>query len=201
MSAGELIPTDGLEAMDMVPLPQKTSRMGASGNSVQGFLGPTRWKLYVRTAPMLTLLEARVWDPWIWNRVHLGETFTAWRLNRINPLGAIGTPDGSIGITVDAANHQVSLTGCGAYVASKGDMISYRTDVNGYYLGMVMADATAVAGAVTLTLSPRPMAKHATTPAVRRVQALGEFELSTVLDPFDDYTNRQIQFEAIQVLR
>lgn len=201
MSAGELIPTDGLETMDMVPLPTQTGRMGASGNSVRGFLGPTRWRLIVRTAPMLSQEEARVWDPWIWNRIEFGETFTAWRLNRINPAGALGTPDGSIGLSVNKAASQITLTGTGAYVAKKGDMISYRTDKNGYYLGQVQADASAVSGTVTLTMAPRPLDKHATTPAVRRVQALGEFELSTPLEPFDDYTGRQIQFEAVQVLR
>lgn len=201
MSAGELIPTTALESMDMVLAPQKTQRMGASGNSIQGFLGPTRWRLMVRTAADLSLAEARIWDAWLSNRIHLGETFTAWRLNRIYPLGALGTADGSITLSVNKAASQITLGGCGAYVASKGDMISYRTDVNGYYLGMVMADAAAVSGSVTLTMSPTPLDKHATTPAVRRVQALGEFELSTPVDPFDAYNGRQIAFEALQVLR
>lgn len=201
MTAGALIPTAGLETMDMVPLPKKTQRMGASGNSVQGFFGPTRWKLIVRTTSMLTKLEAREWDAWLSDRIHLGETFTAWRLMRYKPAGALGNPDGAITLSVNKPASQITLGGCGAYVATKGDMISYRTDTNGYYLGMVMADAAAVAGSVTLTMSPRPLDKHATTPAVRRVQALGEFELSTVLEPFDDYTSRQISFEAVQVLR
>lgn len=200
MSAGELIPTDGLVDMDMSLLPMGSSRMGASGESIVGRTGPTRWRLKV-LATLSTLDEARTWDAWLANRIHHGFTFTAWRLLRLTTSGAIGTPDGSIGLTVNAAANQVSLTGTGAYIAKKGDMISYRTLANGYYLGMVMADATAVAGAVTLTLSPKPMAKHATTPAVRRVQALGEFEISTPLDPFDDYSTRQIAFEAIQIVR
>lgn len=200
MSAGELIPTDGLVDMDMSLLPMGSSRMGASGESIVGRTGPTRWRLKV-LATLSTLDEARTWDAWLANRIHHGFTFTAWRLLRLTTAGAIGTPDGSIGLTVNAAANQVSLTGTGAYIAKKGDMISYRTLANGYYLGMVMADATAVAGAVTLTLSPKPMAKHATTPAVRRVQALGEFEISTPLDPFDDYSTRQIAFEAIQIVR
>lgn len=200
MSAGELIPTEGLVDMDMVQVPMGSSRMGASGQSIVGRTGPTRWRLRV-LAVIDSLAEARIWDPWIANRVHHGFTFTAWRLLRLTTAGAIGTPDGSIGITVNAAADQVTLTGTGAYVAKKGDMISYRTLADGYYLGMVMADATAVAGSVTLTLSPKPMAKHASAPAVRRVQALGEFELSTPLEPFDDYSTRQIAFEAIQVVR
>lgn len=202
MSAGDLIPTDELLDMDMSLVPLQSYRMGASGNSVRGVFGPTRWKLRVTTAPFLSQAAARIWDAFIADRIHNGNTFTAWRLHRINPgSGFLGNPDGSIGITVDAPNSQVSLSGVGVYVAAKGDMISYRTDVNGYYLGMVMADAVAVSSNVTLTLSPRPLAAHASTPAVRRVQALGEFDLSTPLDPFEDYTNRQLSFEALQVLR
>ena len=67
---------------------------------------------------------------------------------------------------------------------------------------MVQASVAAISGtASNIPMIPRPLAKHATTPAVRRVQALGEFELATPLEPFEDYTNRQLSFEATQVLR
>lgn len=200
MSAGELILTDGILSIDMSLAPMQTSRMGSSGNSIKGVTGPTRWRLVAETV-FLTMAEARLWDAWLANRIHHGETFTAWRWARLNPQGALGTADGSIGLTVDAANNELDLTGCGAYVASKGDMISYRTDVNGYYLGMIQAPATAVSGNVTVSVIPKPLAKHASAPAVRRTQALGEFELTTIVDPFDDYTNRSLRFEAMQVLR
>lgn len=200
MSAGELIPTDGLLDMDMSLVPTGASRMGAAGASIVSRSGPTRWKLRVN-AMIATLAEARIWDPWIANRVHHGYTFTAWRLLRLNPAAGAATPDGSLTLTVNAAANQITIGGVGSDAASKGDMISYRTADNGYYLGMVMAAASPSAGSITVTLSPKPMAKHATTPAVRRIQALGEFELSTPLDPYDDYTGRSIAFEAMQVIR
>jgi hypothetical protein len=201
MSAGEIIPTDALLNMTVGPIiPMQTTRMGSSGNSIKGVTGPSRWPLRVETA-FLTEAEARVWGPWLDRRIHHGYTFTAWNLMTINPAGALGTPDGSIGLTVDAANNELDLTGCGAYVASVGDFISYRTDVNGYFLGRIQAAATAVAGAVTVQVVPKPLAKHASTPAVRRVQALGEFELVNQPERFDDYTNRRVIFEALQVLR
>jgi hypothetical protein len=200
MSAGEIIPIHGLVKMAVALVPMQTTRMGSSGNSIKGVTGPTRWKLSVETV-RLSLAHARIWNPWLDRRIHHGYTFTAWDLLTINPAGAIGTPDGSIGLTVDAANNELDLTGTGAYVASPGDMISYRTDVSGYYLGRIQAAATAVAGAVTVAVVPKPLAKHATTPAVRRVQALGEFELTTVLEPWEDYTDRRLMFEAMQVLR
>lgn len=201
MSAGELIPTAGLIKMDMSLIPMGSGRMGANGNSIIGRVGPTRWRLQVVT-DYLDMDEARIWDAWLANRIHLGESFTAWRLFRLNPQGALGTADGAVTLTVDAANSQVSLGGVGPYVAMPGDMISYRTDINGYYLGMVQASVAAISGtASNIPMIPRPLAKHATTPAVRRVQALGEFELATPLEPFEDYTNRQLSFEATQVLR
>lgn len=201
MSAGELIPTAGLIKMDMSLAPMGSGRMGASGNSIIGRVGPTRWRLQVQT-DFLDMDEARIWDAWLANRIHLGETFTAWRLFRLNPQVALGTPDGSVTLTVDAPNSRISLGGVTGYVASPGDMISYRTDTNGYYLGMVQGSVSAVGStASNIPMIPRPLPKHATTPAVRRVQALGEFELSTPLDPFEDYTSRQLGFEAIQVLR
>lgn len=204
MSAGELILSHGVLKMDMALVPMQTMRMGASGNSIRGVLGPSRWRLDVETT-YLSKPNARLWDAWLANRVHLGETFTAWRPLRLAPAGALGTADGSIGLTVDAPNSELDLTGVGAYVASKGDMISYRTDVDGYYLGMITADVSAAAGAITVPVIPRPLAKHASTPAVRRVQALGEFELTSTIDPFDDYTlnagGRRLRFQAMQVLR
>ena len=201
MSAGELIPTAGLIKMDMSLIPMGSGRMGANGNSIIGRVGPTRWRLQVVT-DYLDMDEARIWDAWLANRIHLGESFTAWRLFRLNPQGALGTADGAVTLTVDAANSRVSLGGVGPYVAMPGDMISYRTDINGYYLGMVQASVAAISGtASNIPMIPRPLAKHATTPAVRRVQALGEFELATPLEPFEDYTNRQLSFEATQVLR
>jgi hypothetical protein len=204
MAAGELILTHGVLKMDMTLVPMQSTRMGSSGNSVRVQLGPSRWRLDVETT-YLPVDKARLWDTWLASRIHAGETFTAYRKLREQPSSALGTADGSIGLTVDAANGELDLTEVGAYVASKGDMISYRTDVNGYYLGMIMADVTAAAGAVTVPVIPTPLAKHASTPAVRRVQALGEFELTSTIEPFDDYTanpgGRRLMFQAMQVLR
>lgn len=205
MANGDLIPTDGLLKMDMSLQPMQTVRMGVSGNSVRGVFGPTRWRLDVETR-YLSTREARIWDAWLARRIHFGETFTAWRLLRQNPPGPIGTEDGSLGLTVDIPNSELDLTGTGGYVANIGDMIGYRTDVDGYYLGMATARVAASGGAANVPVIPRPLAKHATTPAVRRVQALGEFELaSSTVDGFDGYTGdgggRRLRFQAIQVLR
>lgn len=199
MAAGALIPTNKLVRCEFVLTPQKTQRMGASGNSIQGFTGPSRWRLFVETAT-LTLDDGREWSPWLNDRRELGETFTAFNLWRVNPRGALGTADGSIGLTVDAVNRDLDLTGVGAYVPQKGDFISYRTAASGYYVGEIRENAVASGGNVTVKVHPKPLPKHA-TPAVRRVQALGEFELTTDPGPFEDYVGRTLRFEAMQIIR
>lgn len=204
MAAGALIPTDQLVRCEFCLVPQQTRRMtsqvgGVSGNSIIVASGPTVIRLVVETV-RLTLAHARVWSPWLNDRRHRGETFTAFNLWRANPAGNLGTADGSIGLTVDEANSELDFTGVGAYTPKAGDWISYRTENSGYWAGEIREDNTAVAGAVTVKVNPTPVAKHA-TPAVLRVQALAEFELTTDPGPFEDYVGRTLQFEAMQVIR
>lgn len=200
MAAGALIPTVGLVRCEFTLVPNKTRRMMSVGASIEGELGPSILHLTVETV-RLTLAHGRTWSPWLNDRRHRGETLTAFNLWRVNPGGALGTADGSIGLTVDEANSELDLTGVGAYAAKAGDWISYRTAANGYWAGEIRENATAVAGAVTVKVNPTPVAKHATTPAVRRVKALAEFELTTDPGPFEDYVGRTLSFEAMQVIR
>lgn len=201
MSVAELIPIDGLLTMDMAPVPHGSSRMGGSMQSIIGRVGPTRQKLRVETVN-LDAFEARIWSTWLQRRIDLGESFTAWKLFRINPLLGVGaSPDGAIPITIDAPNNQITLFDVPSYTASVGDTISYRTAAGGYYWGEVQATTPAVGSTcANIPILPKPLAAHG-IPAVRRVQALAEFELTTPLAPFEDYTGRSIQFEAMQVLR
>lgn len=197
--AGELIITDKLTKMDWAPAPLQTGRMDASGESPVADLGPTRWRLQVATE-RLNMVEARRWSAWLNRRGFRKYTFTAWRLFRVNPLGAIGSADGSIAIDVDPDNNEITLSGVGAYQASVGDIISWRTPTDGFCAVEVQADAAAAMDAVTLSVFPKPLLSHV-TPAVRRVQALAEFELTTNPDPFEDYTGRTLSFEAQQIFR
>ena len=200
MAAGAMIPIHGLVRMEFTLQPQQTRRMGSSGNSVIGVTGPSVWRLSVNTV-RLRLEEARVWSAWLNDRKERGETFLAWNLYRILPYGPLGAPDGpTVGVVVDAANSQLQLTNVGAYVATEGDFISYRTAGNGYYAGEVAAPALASGGNITVKVNPRPLPANP-TPSVRRVQALAEFELTTDPGPFEDYVTRSLAFEAMQVLR
>lgn len=200
MTAGALIPTAGLVRCEMTLVPVQTKRMGANGNSIIGVNGPSRWQLSVETV-RLNLAQARTWSAWLNDRRERAETFTAFNLFRVLPAGTQGTADGSLTLTVDAPNSQVTIGGVGTGQGRVGDFVSYRTAANGYYVGEVREDANPAAGNLTVKLNPRPLPKHATTPAVRRFQALGEFDLSTDPGPFEDYVGRALSFEATQILR
>ncbi len=199
MAARALIPTAKLVRCEFSLVTQETVRMGRNLRSVRVQTGPSVIRLTVETA-YLTLADGRTWSPWINDRRHRGETFTAFNLWRVKGAGALGNPDGSIGLTVDEANSELDLTGCGAYVAKAGDWIGYRTAANGYWAGEIREDATASGGNVTVKVNPTPVPKHASAPDVKRLNAVAEFELTTDLGPFEDYVGRTLQFEAMQVV-
>jgi hypothetical protein len=200
MSAGELIITDGLSMMDWALQPLQSRRSSAAGASAVVTYGPSRWRLRVET-DFLTLTQARRWSAWLARREGGRFTFTAWRLFRRYPLGSLGVEDSPDLLSVDYDNSRLVLGSVGPYQARQGDMVSYRTAANGYWAGEIVADLDAVAGEIPITVRPKPVLPHATTPSVRRVTALAEFELSTDLDPFEDYSQRRLSFEALQVLR
>lgn len=200
MSAGELILTHKLSKMDWSPMPIQAGRMGQSGEEAVTIFGPTLWRLQVETE-RLSMAEARAWSAWLNRRQGRAYSFTAWRLMRANPAGLLGNADGSLTISVNSSASTITLGGVGSYQAKVGDMVSYRTAANGWWAGEVQADVSASGGNATLSVLPRPVATHASTPAVRRVQALAEFRLTSLPDPFEDYTDRRLSFEALQVIR
>lgn len=203
--SGELIFTDKLVRCEPVLRAQQSSRMMRSGQSAVNRYGPSWWAL-VAEYEFMTMAEAARAKAWIERRDLAAVTFTAFSLFQVKPRGVVTDPDAVLEISVDADTNTVVLAGVEAADNHKaGDMVSYRTDTGGYCLLRVIADTDPpedVSGTWNLTckVAPRPL-PAAGTPAVRRVQALGEFELTTVPDPFDDYTSRRLAFEARSILR
>ncbi len=199
MTAGELMPCKGLVSAEMTLAYNQSAAFANSGQALIADFGPPKWRLVVRTA-RLTRDEAREWSAWFRRRDFRKVSFTAWRLMRRNPAGTASFSDESLTVSVDIANSQITITGDTTYQAREGDMISYGTAAGGYYLGEVVADASATGSSTVLTVRPQPEAP-ASTPNVRRRQALGEFRLVNPPEPFEDYANRAIQFEARQITR
>lgn len=201
MSAGELILTDALQVCDMSLRHNQSRRMTNSGASAVVVYGPARWFLRAETE-FLDMAQARNWSAWLARRKGGAVTFTAWRIMRGYPAGAIGADEGvAVLSSINTGASTIAIGSAGAYQARKGDMVSFRTAANGYWLGEVTGDVNASGGAATLAVEPRPRTQHASTPALRRVKALAEFELTTDLDPWEDYTSRRLSFEAMQVIR
>jgi hypothetical protein len=201
MNPGELLPTNKLTRAEFVLKPNQTARMGANAGSIVVEQGPSLYQHLVETEE-LTLNDARIWKAFIERREGRMWTYTGWDLFYIQPQSrALGTADGAIGLTVDTENFSLTLTGVGAYKARIGDMISYRTLNNGFWVGRVQVDVDAADDEIELIVTPRPVAAHATTPAVRRVQALGEFEITTDLSGFEPYSGRKLSFTGQQVTR
>lgn len=97
---------------------------------------------------------------------------------RVAPRQAPSMSNSGVGLgTVDASASTVVFTGVSTNKFSAGDMIGYRTATNGYYLGMVTADANPSSGSVTLSVYPPPRTPHASVPAPKVNAATGEFQL------------------------
>lgn len=203
MSAGEIMPCDGLERAEMSPVYNQSGSMGNSARELVITHGPAHWILNVATAH-LSPAEARIWAGFMMRRNGRELPFTATRLLLNGPARNLGGPDGSIAISVNSANSTITLSGgsIAGYQASIGDMLSWRTVDDGFCLVQVVGDVDAVGTtAADIPVRPRPQAARVSSPDVRRVDALGEFRLLNPPPPFGDYVNRRLEFTARQVIR
>lgn len=146
--------------------------------------------------------EFRALSAWIARREGARYTFTAFRPSRRQPIEGPSVNNSGIGISsVDTSGSTISFSGLPCDL-SAGDMVSYYTNQGGYYCGEVMYDAAEVSGAATVTVKPAPVTAHTSTPAVRIVEALCEFQIEgipAIAEPFDK--KYAVSFAARQVER
>ncbi|MBD3756452.1 MAG: hypothetical protein IE937_12715, partial [Gammaproteobacteria bacterium] len=131
-------------------------------------------------------------------------SFTSPRHFRRLPRDKSITSDAGITLNaVNIAHRTVRLGGVGTGMARRGDMVSYRTLANGYWIGIATADAAPVGGVVTIPVWPEPMTPHASAPSPRRIDALGEFKLKPNTEPrwSEKGRRRSVSFTAKQVVR
>ena len=101
-------------------------------------------------------------------------------------------------VSVDVASATLTFSGVGSGAAHAGDKLSYYTASGGYWLGEVVADASPIAGEITIAVTPTPVAPHATTPAPRRLSPLGEWKLTRLEPPMSAVSERRIRFTIEQ---
>lgn len=172
----ELMPMEGLKEFSWW-LEENQSDLETNGNNGQVLeFGAPKWSARA-TFGSVNADVFRKLDAFIHRRKKALVTFTAFRPIMRAPLLNPSQSNSGLGLgTVDIENATIALTGLSANV-SAGDMISYRTLANGYWIGQATADVARTGGNATVPVHPPPMAKHATTPAVRLFEALGEFKL------------------------
>lgn len=185
----ELMPMDGLKEFTWW-LDENQSDLETFGNTGQVMeFGPPRWNARAVFGSMNADVYRRL-DAFITRRRKSLITFTAFRPIMRAPLLNPSQSNSGLGISaVDIENSTITLTGLSAN-PSASDMVSYRTAANGYYVGQITADAVRSGGNATVAVTPAPMARHSTTPAVRLLEALGEFKLVGVPQNTEQHLKR-----------
>ena len=199
MSAGELMPYDGVPALAMRLRPQTIMRRSRSGNVQVVRLGPAYWEFSVKTTP-LTEDQYGSWLAFLDRREGPMTSFTAHPMPVGSPLGVDASNGAATVTSYNAQSKQIVLGNVGATSCLAGDMISYKTAAGGYYLGRITSNADANAGSITLTVTPEPVAPNV-TPEVRLTNPIGEFVLSDMYDAPEGVEVRSVAFSAMQVIR
>ena len=176
-----------------------TERSFNNGSSQVLTTGFPFWTANIRVETPTKQLFA-IWDAWITARQGPRYTFLLGRAFRSRPRNGAVTDTGMSISSVNIATGTVTLSGAGTYTAKIGDMISYATAAGGWYIGTVLEEATAVAGAVALKVWPTPLAA-AVTPRPRRFEPFGEFSIDGKVSKSETHTPNYIEFSAKQVIR
>lgn len=176
MSARELMPMDGLKEFSW-SIAEKQSELEPLNNSGQVLeYGSPKWMARAVFGSLNRAVFQNL-DAFVTRRRGSLITFTTFRpLLRAPLLNPTQTNTG-LGVgTIDIGASTVQFTGLSVNV-SAGDMFSYRTAANGFWIGKATANVVISGGSATVPVWPPPMAKHASTPAPRAFEALGEFKL------------------------
>ena len=203
MSAGELAPCLGIIEAGWSRVENQTEIASNSGEADVLELGEPFWAIDV-SVNIRDRDHFDEWDSFLARRRLHDLTFVMPRTFRQRPRDPLITSDTGLTVnTISAANSTVTLGGYGAgRKAYPGDMISYRTLGNGYWIGQVTGEATANgSGVITVPVWPRPRALHATSVLPRRIQALGEFRLIEQPRIREGFKRWDVSFKAEQVIR
>jgi hypothetical protein len=200
MSQGEIFLTDRLKDCSWFLSPRQSVPFGRRGGQVITY-GQPYWSAQFRYE---NLDEAglRAMSAWIARREGARYTFTAYRPTRKLPASGLASNSG-VGIaSISTINSTVSLTGLSTNAMVPGDMVSYYTAALGYYCGEIVSVGTLSGGAQTVTVRPAPVTVNVSTPDVRVVEAVCEYQLDGEVRISEPYDRRYaVSFAARQVER
>lgn len=204
MSSQELIPTDFMKECSWSIEERQTSDNSRDGSGyINDFDGPL-WRVSYRFENM-TPAAMRSLNAFGVRRRGRLVTFTSINGDARAPLLYPSFSNSGIGIaSIDQGNNIVNMTGIGnATILNEGDFLSYKTNKNGFYVGMVTSDVTASSGgAAAVPVYPMPLTPHVTTPLVKLRDPVGEFQLEAPWQPVVPFDGRRgVSFSARQVVR
>lgn len=204
MSAGEAIISDRLKELTWTLVERQSAAETRDGGGAVVTWGRPYWTIRARYefGPQDDAAH-RALTAWLSRRKGARVSFTAYRADRPAPVLAPGITNSGLGVSaVSISNGTVTLTGLGSTQISPGDMVGFYTASSGYWVGEATASASPSGGTATVSVWPYPQAPHGSTPNVRLLQALGEFQL--IGPPSLSETSerrRAVAFEAKQVVR
>lgn len=202
MSANELMPNLHVSDMSFTLEDNQSQRASHSGHIQVAKFAPPCWRIQVSTS-WLDENDFRTWTAWLQRRKGAIVPFLTHRLSRPNAKIPVSSDAGLAISGINVSNSTISFSGTGTWTASEGDMISYETAAGGYYLGEVIETKSAASGVMTdLKVHPAPYDPHATTPNVKRINAVGQFVLELpVPSQIERIDERFISFTAKQQIK
>lgn len=203
MANGDLLPVCGIVRDDWSLQHVQSARMSRSGGESTNTLGEPYWtrRIDVKFGGPSMQQDFAEWEAFLISREGNRYSFTAARIFRRKPQAGVTDDTGLSVQSVDRAASTITLAGAGNHSVTIGDMLSFYTADQGYWIGMAMETKTPSAGVVTVKVHPAPFPPHATTAQPRRTDALGEFRLSETPDIGDAFRKKAISFTARQVIR
>lgn len=200
MSSQELFLTDFLKECSWELDENQGEAASRDSDWVVDYEGPL-WMVRCRYEN-LTDAAMRALSAWVVRRRKALVTCTVFRPDRRYPLLLPSFSNTGLGIS-SVTDTTVNLTGISPSSGhiSAGDMLSYKTAADGYYVGEVIADVTASSGNAAVLVHPPPQTPHA-SPVPKLKEAIGEFKLVSrpQLVEVPD-RKRGVSFELQQVVR
>ena len=149
-----------------------------SGNSADRLLGPPRWTLSLQS-PVLSQRQMDLWRTMLVQLRGRVNHLAAWDPGRPAPLGTMrGTMTLNGSVSQGATTCSITASGQGSNTLLAGDWLQISTGITGQLI-MVMADATASGGVISVTFEPpiRKVGGYAGGTAVTWDKALGHYKM------------------------
>lgn len=200
MSVGEFWPEKGVQKNEWALNHRQNAPVSLSGDSVVTDFGEPFWTAEVSVeVPIRGPLE-RQWSAFFRRRRGQKNTFTMNRSFRSFPTN--GGDDSALFVqSINRAESTALLGGLVLKSMSEGDMLSWFTENDGYYIGEVAQLISNSNGFDRVELDPPPFTPHDTTPNVRRVKSIGEFRMDGPPSISETHVSRSFSFSATQVIR